>query len=160
MEVDIEIAKEAFYWRGLFISRYAAVEFAIAELVSRGRLHPSYTQLGDPPFGPVKKLRRLTKMIETSGPIAAYRPDVSPMLDEFHRYAEHRNFMVHAIMVPRNHTRVEFKMYDHRAGNYSVGELVLEMKHMQAIAEQISSVSIEFTRLVAKMCREIPLPLV
>jgi hypothetical protein len=39
VEVDIKLAKEAIYWRGLFITRYATVEFAIAELVSRAVLH-------------------------------------------------------------------------------------------------------------------------
>jgi hypothetical protein len=46
VEVDVKLAKEAIYWRGLFITRYAAVEFAIAELVSRAFLHESYSHLG------------------------------------------------------------------------------------------------------------------
>src|SRR5450432_1874714 len=45
MKVDVQVAKEAIYWRGLFVNRYAAVEFAIAELVSRAFLHEAYAQL-------------------------------------------------------------------------------------------------------------------
>jgi hypothetical protein len=158
LEVDIEFAKEAIYWRGLFINRYAAVEFAIAELVSRGFLHPAYGHLGHPPFGPANKLKRLNQMIWLTGPIASYRADLQPRLDEFAQYADHRNFMVHAIMVPASSKNIAFTMYDHREGVYSVGDLRFEMKHLETIATLIGSISIEFTSLVAKMCRDIPLP--
>lgn len=158
MEVDIKVAKNAIYWRGLFINRYAAVEFAIAELVSRAFLHPAYSHLGHPPFGPAKKFRRLNQIIGLIGPIASYRAELQPRLDEFEQYGEHRNFMVHAIMVPASSKNIAFKMYDHREGVYSVGELQFEMKHLETIATLLSTISIEFTALVAKMCREIPLP--
>jgi hypothetical protein len=49
-------------------------------------------------------------------------------------------------------------MYDHREGVYSVGELQFEMKHLETIATRITPLSVEFTNLVAKICREIPLP--
>jgi hypothetical protein len=48
-------------------------------------------------------------------------------------------------------------MYDHREGLYSVGELQFEMNHLETIATLLSSISIEFTDLVARICREIPL---
>jgi hypothetical protein len=66
--------------------------------------------------------------------------------------------MVHAIMVPRSAQDIAFKMYDHREGVYSVGELQFEMQHLESLATLISSISIEFTSLVGKLCREIPLP--
>jgi hypothetical protein len=158
VEVNVEIAKESIYWRGLFITRYAAVEFAIAELVSRAFLHQAYSHLGHPPFGPAKKLKRLNQIIELAGPVASYRAELQQRLEEFEQYADHRNFMVHAIMVPLSSSHIAFTMYDHREGVYSVGELQFEMKHLEAIATLISSISIEFTSLVAKLCREIPLP--
>jgi hypothetical protein len=160
VEVDIKIANEAIYWRGLFINRYAAVEFAIAELVSRAFLHQAYCHLLPPPFGPAKKLKKLNQMIGLTGPIATYRSDLTPWLDEFAQYAEYRNFMVHAIMVPASSNNIAFKMYDHREGDYGVGELQFEMKHLETIATRLSSISIEFTSLAAKICREIPLPAV
>jgi hypothetical protein len=134
VEVDTEVAKEAIYWRGLFINRYAAVEFAIAELVTRAFLHPSYSHLGHPPFGPAKKHKRLNQMIGLSGPIASYRADLQPRLDEFEQYSDHRNFMVHAIMVPRSTGDILFMMYDHREGEYSVGSLQFELNHLETIA--------------------------
>jgi hypothetical protein len=104
VEVDLKLVKEAIYWRGLFITRYAAVEFAIAELVSRAFLHQTYAHLGHPPFGPAKKLKRLDYLLGITGPVAGYRADLQPRLDEFKQYSDHRNFMVHAIMVPRSST--------------------------------------------------------
>jgi len=158
MKVDVQVAKEAIYWRGLFINRYAAVEFAIAELVSRAFLHSAYSHLGHPPFGPAKKFKRLNQLIGLAGPIASYRTDLQPRLDEFEQYADHRNFMVHAIMVPRSREDIAFQMYDHREGVYSVGALQFKMKHLEDIATLLNPISVEFTNLVAKMCREIPLP--
>jgi hypothetical protein len=158
VEVDIELAKEAIYWRGLFVMRYAGVEFAIAELVSRASIHPAYRHLGVPPFGPSKKLKRLVQIIELQGPIADYRDELKQMLDDFVLYSDNRNFLVHGIMVPRSKTRILFQMYDHREGVYSIGELLFELKHLEAIARMIGAVSSNFTSLVARMCRQIPLP--
>jgi hypothetical protein len=158
VEVDVKLAKEAIYWRGLFINRYSAVEYAIAELVSRAFLHQAYSHLGLPPFGPTKKLKRLNQIIQLSGPIANYQAELQLRLDEFEQYADHRHFMAHAIMVPASSTDIAFAMYDHREGIYSVGKLQLEMKHLETAATLLAPISTEFTSLVAKICREIPLP--
>ena len=66
--------------------------------------------------------------------------------------------MVHAIMVPASSKNIAFKMYDHREGSYSAGELQFEMTHLETIATLLSSISIELTGLVSKICREILLP--
>ena len=65
--------------------------------------------------------------------------------------------MAHAIMVPRSSKDIAFKMYDHREGVYSVGELQFEMEHLEKLATSISDISINFPILVAKICDEIPL---
>jgi hypothetical protein len=145
VDVDIEVVRQAIYWRGLFVMRYAAVEFAIAELVSRAFLHQAYSHLGQPPFGPAKKLKRLNDMLKIAGPLVAYRPELQQRADVFAQYADHRNFMVHAIMVPESAQDVAFMMYDHREGVYSVGELLFEIKHLESIATLIGSISVEFT---------------
>jgi hypothetical protein len=158
IERDVEFAKEAIFWRGLFVNRYAAFEFAIAELVSRGFAHKAYSHLGEPPFGPAKKLKRLRQMIDLAGPFAAYRADLLLKLDELAQYADHRHFMVHAMMVARSGNTITFHMYDHRGGTYGFGELLFEMEHLETLAKAIGPVSNEFAQLVSRMCREIPLP--
>jgi hypothetical protein len=160
MSVDIKLAKEAIYLRGLFINRYSGIEFAIAELVSRAALHEAYRDLGPPPFGPAKKLKRLIQIIKLDGPIASYREELIPYLDEFAQYEDYRHFMAHAIMVPKSLTDISFKMYDHREGVYSVGELQFELKHFEDLVNLISSISSDFTSLVAKICSTIHLPAV
>jgi hypothetical protein len=114
MDVDLNVVKEAIYWRGLFINRYSGIEFATAELVSRAWLHEIYRDLGPPPFGPTKKLARLRRVIEASGPVASYRDEIEPYLAKFSEHEEHRHFMVHGLMVPRSGKDILFKMYDHR----------------------------------------------
>jgi hypothetical protein len=158
MEVDLNVAKEAIYWRGLFINRYSGVEYAIAELVSRSFLHLAYASLGQPPFGPAKKLKRLQTILSMPGPIQAFSRDLKPKVDEFTHYEEHRHFMAHAIMVPKSATDIAFRMYDHREGVYSVGELQFEMQHLKALADLLGQISVGFTSLVARICKEIPLP--
>jgi hypothetical protein len=160
VSVDIKLAKEAIYLRGLFINRYSGIEFAIAELVSRAARHDAYSDLGPPPFGPAKKLKRLIQIVERDGPIASYRDQLLPSLDEFAQYEDYRHFMAHAIMMPTSPTDISFKMYDHREGIYSVGELQFGLKHFEDLANLISSISTGFTSLVAKICRAIPLPAV
>ncbi len=158
MEIDMELVKEAIYLRGLFVNRYSGVEYAIAELVSRAALHEAYSDLGAPPFGSTRKLKRLHRIIEREGPIASYSDDIRSWLNEFAQYEEHRHFMTHAMMVARTPTDISFRMYDHREGIHSVGTLQFELKHLEALATLISSISSDFTSLIARICREIPLP--
>ncbi len=108
MKVDVKLAKEAIYWRGLFINRYSGVEYAIAELVSRAFMHEAYANLGHPPFGPAKKLKRLRHLLAIEGPLAHYRDEIEQRLNEFSQYEEHRHFMAHAIMVPRSEDNISF----------------------------------------------------
>jgi hypothetical protein len=124
----------------------------------RAFLHEAYSYLGQPPFGPAKKLKRLNQIIRLNGPLANYQTELQQRLDEFKQYADHRHFMAHAIMVPVSGSEVIFSMYDHREGVYSAGKLQFEMNHLETHATLLSPISIEFTNLVAKICREIPLP--
>jgi len=156
-EADIALARETIYLRGLFVNRYSAVEYAIAELVSGAFLHSDYTHLGQPPFGSTRKLKRLRHIIDLPGPIAGYRDELLHRLDEFEQYEEHRNFMANALMVPRSKNDIAFRMYDHREGQHSVGALQFELRHMEMLSGVISTLSSEFTALVARICREIPL---
>ena len=52
---------------------------------------------------------------------------------------------------------IAFRMFDHREGVYSVGELQFELRHLETLAKEFAPLSIEFTELTAKMCSEIPL---
>ena len=106
----------------------------LPKLVSRAALHEAYSNLGHPPFGHTKKLKRLHQIIKIEGPITSYRDDIQPWLDEFAQYEDHRHFLAHAIMVPRSREHISFTMYDHREGVYSVGQLELELKHLEVVA--------------------------
>ncbi len=159
MEADrTEMYKKALYWRGLFITRYAAIEYAVAELVSRASAHEAYVKFGVPPFGPAKKLKRLYQLLKAPGPLAVYEGTLEPSLKEFEQYEEHRHFLAHAIMVPVTARLLHFRMYDHREGVYSVGELEFEMKHLVMLSNLIGEISPDFTHLIARICNEIPLP--
>lgn len=92
------------------------------------------------------------------GPLRAYRAKIELWLDEFAQYEDHRHFMAHAIMVPKSAADILFRMYDHREGDYSVGELKLELHHLKALAESLQEISSEFTALVARICIETSLP--
>jgi hypothetical protein len=158
VDTDLEVAKAAIYLRGLFLNRYAAVEFATAEIVSRAFLHASYEHLGHPPFGPTKKARRLLQLVDMIGPIAPYGPELKSRLEEISHYADYRNFMAHALMVPTSKQEIAFRMYDHREGIYSVGDLEFEMEHFETLADLFGKISLEYIDLIGRICTGIPLP--
>ena len=61
-------------------------------------------------------------------------------------------------MVPASSKNIAFKLYDRREGVYSVGDLRFEIADFDTNTKLLSSISIEFTSLVSKICREILLP--
>lgn len=155
MNVDVDLAEEAIFWRGMFINRYSGVEHAVAVLVTGALKHPAYASLGQPPFGPAKKMKRLRAIVAVTGPVAPYQ--VKTFLDEFEKFEEYRHFMAHAMMVPRSKSDITFKMYDHREGEYGEGTLKVSLDDMKHTANRIQPISSDFSALVAKICREVPL---
>ncbi len=168
---ELKTIKDAIYLRGLFIQRYSGIEFALTELILRARQHCDYNELGELPFGFESKLKRLQKLIEADGPIMPYSEELVSTFGNFAEFADRRNFLVHGIMaIPIDaayRTTVAFRMYDHKkvmdGGNKTsvvhMGQMDANLEQLQSLADTLQPISTGFPCLVARICREIPLPL-
>lgn len=168
---DVKTINDAIYLRGLFTQRYSGVEFALTELIMRARQHPAYQHLGDLPWRFAGKLERMRQLTE-SGPIAAYKDEMEAAFGDFTEFAERRHFLVHGIMsIPRDATdraTLGFRMYDHKkvtdekgttASVVHIGRMDATLSQLEELAEALQPMSSGFTALVARICREAPLPL-
>lgn len=169
-DAEIKTINDAIYLRGLFIQRYSGIEFALTELIMRARQHHAYSGLGDLPFPFDRKLQRLSKLIEDEGPIKAYGDELLTTFGNFTEFAERRHFLVHGIMnIPRDavdRTTLGFRMYDHKkvveAGAKKsvvhIGRMDATLEQLELLATSLQPISTAFTGLVARICREAPLP--
>jgi hypothetical protein len=170
-DAELKTIDDAIHMRGLFVQRYSGIEFALTELIMRAREHSAYNALGDLPWKFESKLMRLEALITADGPIAEYASDVRSTLGNFTEFAERRHFMVHGIMVilrdAVDRTTLCFHMYDHKkVMDEGVKKSVVHLGTMNATLEQLDSLAVAlqpistgFTELVARICREVPLPL-
>ncbi|WAC23443.1 hypothetical protein [Blastomonas sp. SL216] len=169
---DSELAtiNEAIRLRGLFIHRYSGIEFSVSELIVRAREHPTYRALGDLPKPWARKVKRLKTLFKMDGPIKAYAADMRSTFEGFRSFETNRHFLVHAMMtIPRDavdRTMLGFSMYDHRpirddGESISVvhaGRLEMNLNALDQFVASLQPISTNFTALVARICREIPLP--
>lgn len=170
IDVDLNTINEAIYLRGLFIQRYSGIEFALTDLILRATVHDAYSAFGDLPWKFDSKLDRLRALIDADGPIKAYKAEIVSTFGDFAAFSAQRHFQVHAIMTPQpkeDGVVMLFRMYDHKKvtdanGNISskvhVGDLEATLDQMRAMAEALQPMSTGFTALVARICREVPLP--
>lgn len=167
---DLATINEAIRLRGLFIHRYSGIEFSVSELIMRAREHPTYNALGDLPKPWAKKVKRLETLVETDGPIKAYAADMGATFEGFRNFETNRHFLAHAMMtIPRDaddRTMLGFSMYDHRPiredgelkSVVHAGRLEMNLDALDQFAASLQPISTNFTALVARICREVPLP--
>jgi hypothetical protein len=171
-DIELETVKQAIYLRGLFIHRFSSIEFALSELILRARQHSSYCAFGGLPWKFDSKLARLGSIINAEGPISAYKDELVATLGKFNEFAERRHFLVHGIMeIPKDaadRTTLGFRMYDHKketnadGRNSSAvhnGHMDATLEQLQLLADSLQPISTNFSKLVSRICREIPLPL-
>jgi hypothetical protein len=168
-EAELQTVKDGIYLRGLFLHRYGGIEFALSELITRARHHPAYNFLGDLPRFHNQKLESLAALIAADGPIRAYEAELKAALGNFNDFEERRHFLAHGIMgIPRDaidRSTLGFSMYVYRKVDEEqksvvhVGRMSATMDELRNLAEAIQPISTGFTSLVARICREVPLPI-
>lgn len=166
---ELETINEAIYQRGLFIHRFGGIEFALAELIMRAREHPTYNYLGDLPWSFGKRLARFKSLVEHDGPIRDYHAELQTALGTFCTFEDRRHFLVHGIMnIPpdaKDRTTLGFRLYDNRRSEgltkavVHFGRLDMTLSQLREFVNSLQPISTEFTRLVARVCREAPLPI-
>ena len=156
-----KITNLGIYERGLFIQRYAGIEFSVTHLLASASQHADYAHLGELPYSVKGKLKRFETILNMAGAISADAVTLRAMHDEFVKLDAIRNFIVHGIMVGRDEDGKQilaFRLYSHIDGDPHQGVLDLSLDDLKNINSQIQPISTEFARMVARLSRMLVKP--
>lgn len=149
---------EAIFWRGLFVHRYAGVEHTVTELLLRAGARPEYIGFGPLPYPWPKKLARLTKLIDSPGPLRRYAAPIREYLTPLTGVEQHRHLLVHGMMslnVLKNDPRMlYFKSHDWVDGEVGEVTLWLTIDELIEMTQGMGPLVQAFTRLVAQIFTE------
>lgn len=150
--------ERAIYLRGLFIQRYAAIEFSLSQLLVMACQHPSYNALGQLPFKMTSKLKRLDELCAVDGPISPFAAELRLMIDQFTQIEGNRHFLAHGIMATKPSGEggriLAFRLYTHIGGAAHAGQLDMPLDGLELLADRLSPIAADFCALVARIGRE------
>lgn len=150
------------YLRGLFIQRYAAVEFSVTHLLIMCRQHPAYNSLGDLPFKLPSKLKRLVTILGMDGPVKPFAGELRSMVDLFVQLEADRHFLAHGLMATRLNDQgkriIAFRLYDHKGGVVHAGGLDMPIDKLDDLAGLLHPTASDFSALVSKIGRGVLFP--
>jgi hypothetical protein len=158
-----ETTAEAIYWRGQFIHRHSAIEFALSELITRALLLPAYVELPELSFVWNKRVALLNAMLEIEGPLRPFRDHLLAPINQIKALEHYRHLMVHGLMVAERPVMsdqvIAFRMYGWpEKGKLGLISLSLPMAQLIDLVGSIAPFSADFTGLVAELSAAIPLP--
>lgn len=160
---DLADVSEAIRLRGLFVYRYSGVEWAVSALILHAQQHDAYSEYkGLPwPWSGKRggKLERLRDLVDHGGPLDPYVDRIRAYLQSFAELDERRNFMVHAIMTPRENaageTTFKFAMFRPTKEGTDYGTMVATITELEALADAVQPISSGFTGLAASIVRDL-----
>ncbi|MCX4196789.1 hypothetical protein OMR07_15425 [Methylobacterium organophilum] len=149
--------------RGEIISKYASVEFMMADVYFRAIRLPEYNNLPIKlPYQVKRRISALKNLALMDGPIERYRDEILSMSDRLLEFEDIRQFMAHGNMFARFGTstpHLECFVYDQPKNSGPV------LKHAMFTLDQLARQSISLgvytddaVNLFYRMCTEIPLP--
>lgn len=154
----IALYERGIYLRGLFIQRYAAVEFSVTHLLMMCRQHPAYNSLGDLPFKLSSKLKQLETIVEMEGPLKPFAGELRSMVDLFVQLEEDRHFLAHGLMATKLNDQgkrvIAFRLYAHKGGGVHSGELDMSLDKLGDLAGRLHPTASDFCALISKIGRE------
>lgn len=150
------------YLRGLFIQRYAAVEFAVTHLLMMCRQHPTYNPLGDLPFKLSSKLKRLDVILGMDGPLRKFASELLSMVNLFVQLEEDRHFLAHGLMATKLDDQgtgiIAFRLYNHIGKVVHAGVLDMPIDKLEDLVGTLHPAASDFSALVSKIGREVLTP--
>ena len=161
LEKRARLTNHAIYLRGLFIQRYAGIEFSLTHLLVVASLHPTYQHLGELPFRTTSKLGRLEEVLDTNGPLQLCAAELRKEVDYLNSIELYRNILAHGIMVVQivdGKPLCRFRLYQHKDGDAYQAAWDLTMPQLEALAEDVQPHSTAFTKLVAEITKKQLLP--
>lgn len=163
--VELDEINEAIRLRGLFVQRYSGVEWAVASLILHAQQHPSYAEFKGLPWawsGKQSKLQRVRRLLAHGGPLDPHRGAIEDYLRAFAELDERRNFMVHAIMVPRQEPGrgdgFRFTMFRPTKEGTDYGWMFATLDELAALADAVEPISTGVAKLAASIIRSMDVP--
>ena len=144
--------------RGLFIQRYAGVEFAISHLLAFAYvvgMTPDWSSKH------TKRLTRLTAMLSQAGPLSVYRNQLYEALDGFAEYDRMRHFLAHGMLIVDKRAAspsVRVAMYERAGEELAQSDISLSLDTFERTAAELHEYALAVPRLVARITRELGLP--
>lgn len=148
------LTNAAIYWRGLFIQRYAGIEFAVTHLLAMASKNSTYARFGPLPYRMPSKIKRLNNLLEIDGPLKPYEVELRRHVNYFAGLEEMRTHIVHGIMVAHDEGAgpiCKFRMYQHNEGEPVAALWDLPLSRLREVAEAIQPYSTDFTGLVNRV---------
>lgn len=162
---ELDEINEAIRLRGLFMQRYSGVEWAVASLILHAQQHPSYAEFKGLPWawsGKQSKLQRVRRLLAHGGPLDPHRGAIEGYLQSFSDLDERRNFMVHAIMVPRQEPGkgdgFRFTMFRPTKEGTNCGWMFATLEELAALADAVEPISTGVAKLVTNVVRSMDVP--
>ena len=156
------LINDAIYWRGLFIHRYAGIEYALADLLVRASQIAPYNMLGELPFHHNKRLKRIREVMEMDGPWKQWEGELGSWISEFEILEETRHFLAHGIMgndpKGRQPEALLFRMYDYKGKPALLhdGFFKVTLRELKEYAERVRPLSTGFVQLCSVIAKKFP----
>ena len=114
-DVAKDIVNHAIHLRGMIITSYAHIEFLLADICLKAWQREEYAHLAGPfPYKADTRIKAVSKLLDTDGPLKTYRPGVQPVLDELLSFEELRHFVAHGLLVVTpdpSGPRMQYRLY-------------------------------------------------
>ena len=112
-EVELEEAQRL---RGWIANSYAQIEFALGDLILRCREFPEYYgHTNNLPHGAPDRVKRVRRIISTTGPLQPFAKQLEKLLCEFEDRHETRNLLAHGfatyMFTPNGDTGLYFQKW-------------------------------------------------
>jgi len=161
---ELAAINEAIRLRGMFVQRYAGVEYAVAALILHAQQHEAYTSHKGLPLswsGSKGKVARLHKLLALDGPLAQHRDDLGGYLASFAELDERRNFLVYGIMTAdrlAGPDAFRFRMFRSSTDGTDYGLMSATLSEMEALVEAVQPIATSLTALVGRIFHTLSVP--
>lgn len=156
------LINDAIYWRGLFIHRYAGIEYGLADLLVRATSVSPYGTIGPLPFHHNSRLKRIREIMAMDGPWDSWRARLDYFISEFETLEETRHFLVHGILGRNPNAKdpegLVVRMYDYKGKPAELldGFFLVTLTELKRYASNLQPTSTGFLKLCAEIGRKFP----
>jgi hypothetical protein len=151
------IADRVFLLRGKAIGAYAQIEFQLAEICLRAWQTSAYKNLVGPfPFKVSDRVQEMSRLLNSTGPLAQHRREIEPLLTQLAAFENHRHLFAHAHLLLTNSNGVpgiHFRIYSSARNKYELQGVNWTFDEMEAATRTLTDYAGVFGRALA-LCEQ------